>query len=280
MKRTLYVMAWLVLALIGYTGWRNGWLLGSILPNSQSPAATAMASPTLSVASFPPSVASRPAPSAVVQNLPTNLPTVSPSISASSSPTALARKVSLSVPFTIQAPDSEWVEPWKEGCEEAALLMVDAYLRGHREDRLPIAETKQKIAAMVAWQETRFGGHFDLGLSDIAAIAREYMGYKKIRVVKEADFTALREELAAGHPIILPAAGQRLGNPHFVQPGPLYHVFVLTGYEENNFIVNENGTRVGRGYRYSKTILEDAWHDYDSNLKSVSGGRSYLVLER
>ena len=194
--------------------------------------------------------------------------------------TSVARSVKLAVPFTVQAPDADWSEPWDEGCEEAALLMIDAYLDGDRSEKLPEQKTKAQIKTMVDWQQERFGGHYDLGLADIATIAKEYLGYTTVRVEEGTSFEAIRNELRAGHPVILPAAGQLLKNPYFKQPGPPYHVFVITGFEGTDFIANENGTRRGADYRYSQSVLESAWHDYQKDQSQATGPRSYLVLEK
>ena len=39
----------------------------------------------------------------------------------------LSPTMNLSVPFTSQAPEQNWDEPWQDACEEAAVLMLDAY---------------------------------------------------------------------------------------------------------------------------------------------------------
>ncbi len=239
------------------------------------------------VALVPPSVA---VPSVSATPLPTTSISPQPTVVAAS-PTGLstpkftqtktvaASAIYLSVPFTVQAPDADWSEPWKEGCEEAALLMVEAYLKGDRAATLPVGETKAKINAMVDWQHEKFGGHHDLGLADIVTIAKDYMGSKTARIKENATFDDIRNELRAGHPVILPLAGQKLKNPYFKQPGPPYHVFVITGFEGKDFISNENGTKRGHDYKYSQTILENAWHDYVKGQPIESGPRSYLVLE-
>lgn len=271
---TIALIATATILIAGYVSWQ--YILGQrVKPPSEasSPAPALSLAVTLPTPSISPSVAS-PTPRSPA-------PTASPAVSAA--PTPLAKTVRLAVPFTPQAPDADWTEPWKEGCEEAALLMIEAFHRGDKAAVLPAAATKKAIADMVTWQHKRFGGHLDLGVDDMAAMAKEYLGYKTARVVRpvsiERGLEEIRQELRAGHPVILPAAGQLLANPYFKQPGPVYHVFVITGYDGDDFIANENGTRRGRDYRYSATILRQAWHDYQAGEAITAGAPAYLVLE-
>jgi uncharacterized protein YvpB len=244
------------------------------------------ASPIVTISSASPT-------SAVTTPTPSPLPSVTPSPKTSASPKAsptpkatnsaaissTTSRVSLAVPFTIQAPDGDWQEPWGEGCEEAALIMVHEYLKGNHEEQLPIAATKAAIKTMVDWQiaDSRFGRHRDISMAEMGIVAEEYLKIKAT-VHKDKSLEDIRNALREGKPVILPAAGQLLKNPYFKQPGPPYHVFVLTGFDGTNFIANENGTRHGHGYRYSSEILEKAWSDLHTD-NSAAGGRNFLTLD-
>lgn len=267
MRKFIVVLSGLAIILTGTVAYRA--YLASKLSTIVASSPSSLLSPTKTMETVSPTAVYTPSVTA----------SLVPSPSSVVTKPATVNKVVLSVPFTVQAPDADWSEPWDEGCEEAALLMVDAYLKGDRSEKLPEQKTKEQIKQMVTWEERRFGGHYDLGVADIAVIAKEYLGYQKIRVETNGTFGALRDELRAGHPVILPAAGQLLKNPYFKQPGPPYHVFVLTGFDGNEFIANENGTRRGADYRYSQQTLEAAWHDYQKDQPSEAGPRSYLVLE-
>ena len=39
------------------------------------------------------------------------------------------------VPFTTQAPYSNWNQPWQDFCEEAVILMIDSYYTGGKLDK-------------------------------------------------------------------------------------------------------------------------------------------------
>lgn len=218
-------------------------------------------------------------PSAPAVASPVVSPIASPIVTVSPTTPTLKSAVNLAVPFTPQAPDADWSQPWQDGCEEAALLMVDAFNRQDKSTLLPASVTKQKIADMVKWQEERFGKHKDIGVDEMAIVAKEYLGYTKVTVNKEANLTQIKAELSRGKPVIVPAAGQLLNNPFFTPPGPAYHVFVITGFKGDTFIANENGTRRGRNYEYSSVVLDRALHDtVDGSAHDVLP-MAYLTLE-
>lgn len=207
-------------------------------------------------------------------------PVQGPSPSPTPKPSPLADSVHLAVPFTVQAPDGDWSEPWKEGCEEAALLMVSIYHKGDHTPDLPPEKMKQKIADMVDWELKRFGSHKNLNADEMAIIAKEYLGYEQVRVKHGATLTDIKNELRAGRPVVVPAAGQLLKNPYFKTPGPPYHVFVIKGFEGNTFITNENGTKRGRDYQYSAATLQNALHDYQEGVVMTNIPMAYLVLDQ
>lgn len=271
MKRLYILLSIFVLIVALFVAQR---LTLSVQEAGPSPSPTVFSSTQPTVAHVEPSLLPAPIPS------PT--PTLTAKASSAPSPTSstIAAAVSLKVPFTIQAPDGQWIEPWKEGCEEAALLMADAYNKGNRDATLPVAETKTLIQKMVDWQVERFGSHRDIGIDEMAIVAKEYMGYSQVRVKHGATLEDIRNELRNGKPVIIPAAGRLLGNPYFTSPGPIYHVLLLKGFDGETFIANENGTRHGNGYVYTNAILEKAIHDYRPGADIVNGDLAYLVLER
>ncbi|TSC66613.1 MAG: Uncharacterized protein CEO22_19 [Candidatus Berkelbacteria bacterium Gr01-1014_85] len=277
----LFILFGLIgLSLVGYRIERNyqrDQAIAELNRVSQSPSPTASTdispalSPTASLAESPLSSAATttPTPNTTVTPTPTPTPV------QSSSPNQL----SLAVPFTVQAPGGSWVEPYKEGCEEAVIIMIEAYLRGNRAAELDGDTVKARIDRAVAWQQANFGGHYDLELERIAMLAEADFGLRA-RVVERATLADLKKEIQAGRPVIIPADGQALKNPFFQNPGPPYHVLVMIGYDDRQgeIITNENGTRRGANFRYSYSRLAEAWADYDIASQSATGPRNYLTL--
>ena len=87
----------------------------------------------------------------------------------------------------------------------------------------------------------------------------------------------LKQELSQGHPIVAPFAGRQLGNPFYSGEGPLYHMMVIKGYDEEHFITNDVGTKRGESFIYPYQTIISAmheWHDEDINL----GAKKVIVL--
>ncbi|NLG07507.1 hypothetical protein GX553_03580 [Candidatus Peribacteria bacterium] len=197
---------------------------------------------------------------------------------------ALPQQIRLAVPFTPQAPHANWEPPFDEACEEASLLMVDAALRG--EATLSKQEASDRIRAMVEWQDTH-SYVLDITAEQTARVAEEYLG-RDAAVYMDADVTAdsIRRLLAAGYPVIIPAAGQMLGNPYFSGEGPPYHMLVITGYEPGGFlrapqfITNDPGTRRGQGYQYDEETIIFAIHDWTGSTETIREGRRAMLVLR
>jgi len=203
-------------------------------------------------------------------------------------PEIILEFINLDIPFISQAPYAIWDELHDRACEEAAIIMVDYYLN-KKELTKEIAE--QEVLSMVDWQIKNWGGHFDLSAEQIVELFRGYFGYGNIELVYPHhqkfgvgvyDFKIddIKNELADGNPIIVPAAGRLLKNPYFTPPGPEYHALVIKGYddEKSEFIVNDPGTKHGADFRYSYEILQNAVHDFN-NGDILNGDKSMIVVK-
>jgi len=109
-------------------------------------------------------------------------------------------------------------------CEEASALMVHYFYKNQTFTTKELADEEMK--KLVDFQMKKYGFYKDSTAEETARFIKDYWGYKKVRVMPAA-IAAIKQELAAGHPVIIPAAGRLLGNPHFRRPGPLYHMLVI-----------------------------------------------------
>jgi len=190
---------------------------------------------------------------------------------------SLPPSINLGVPFTSQAPFANWDEVHEETCEEASLLMVARYKKGQTIDSPSDAD--QELLKLVDFENKIFGYYKDTTAEETARIGKEYYGFKKPRVVYEFTVDTIKRELAAGNPIIVPAAGRQLGNPYFTSPGPIYHMLVIRGYTaDGKFITNDPGTRRGEGYLYKFDTVMNAIHDWNGG-DVVNGKKVIIVLE-
>lgn len=183
-------------------------------------------------------------------------------------------EVNLAVPFISQAPKGNWDMPYQEACEEASLLMVDAFLRGQATDPSP-DEADRLILDLVAYQ-TAAGDGPDITLQRVADIARDRYGFRPvIQTITTPE--PIRNAIANGYPVILPASGKELRNPNFRNGGPVYHMLVAKGYVKNGGIItNDPGTRHGKNYVYDADTLFDAIHDL--NGRDVTRGEKVVLV--
>lgn len=178
----------------------------------------------------------------------------------------------ITIAFTSQAPFAVWDSFHEDSCEEASFLMVKHYL-----DKTPLgsaADVDVELHAMVEW-ETANGYGPSITVEQLVTIAHEHYGLTG--QVKTATVKNIETDVAAGHPIIIPAAGKLLGNPNFINGGPNYHMLVIKGYDVNHFITNDPGTRKGNGYVYDQTVFMNAIHNWDPN-NILNGPAVYFVF--
>lgn len=190
-------------------------------------------------------------------------------------PEIIPQFVNFGIPFISQAPYAIWDELHNHACEEAAIIMVYYYLTGKDLSR-DIGE--KEILNMVDWQIKNWGGHFDLNVKQIIQLFKSYFGYENIEEIYDFTVEDIKKELADGNPVIVPAAGRLLENPNFTPPGPIYHILVIKGYddEKSEFITNDPGTRRGADFRYNYQVLENAIHDFNNG--DVLNGRKVMIV--
>lgn len=195
-------------------------------------------------------------------------------------------QVNLKVPFISQAPLYNWNDLHNEACEEASVLNVILYLDKKTMDS---NQADQELIKMVDWQMQNFGGHYDLPVAKVKELIKGYYN-RDSEISYDVSIDSIKQELANGHPVIIPAAGRDLGNPNFKTPGPVYHMLVIRGYDDKKqeFITNDVGTRKGDGYRYKYQKLFDAIHDMpswqqdknilDANPEMIFQGRKAMLI--
>ncbi|MBU2213041.1 C39 family peptidase [Patescibacteria group bacterium] len=188
----------------------------------------------------------------------------------------LPKRVSISVPFSPQAPFANWDAPYQEACEEMSLIMAHYFLEG-KELTPQIADNE--ILDLIAWEKAH-GYPEDVTLTQLALIGCEYYKDCTNYVINKVTVEAIKEQLAQGHPIIVPAAGRTLLNPYFSGEGPWYHMLVITGYDSGRFITNDPGTKRGEGYKYAHDILLNAVHDWTGAKEDIFRGEKRMLVVR
>lgn len=183
---------------------------------------------------------------------------------------AIPNSAEIKMQFASQAPYANWDQPYQDACEEASIIIDRYYL-----DKLNLTKDimNQQILAMVDWQVQNWGGHRDLTSEQTLDLAKQFYGLSG-EVAYDYDVDFIKQKIANGVPVLIPANGKKLNNPNFKNGGPEYHMLVIKGYDSKNFITNDPGTRLGEGYVYPyDTIL--------NSIKNPTGGaKSILVLHR
>lgn len=175
--------------------------------------------------------------------------------------------------FARQAPFGHWEVPfYEDACEEASVIIIAQHLAG-----LPLDEQimKDELAKVEPWELERFGDNLSINTEQVAAMAQEFY-YLDATVSTDVSVKRIKQELVAGTFIILPLTGRDLHNPNYTGAGPLYHMLVVRGYDRDQFITNDPGTRLGLGYKYPYDVLVNATHDWNGG--DIYNGEAKMII--
>jgi hypothetical protein len=182
----------------------------------------------------------------------------------------LPKKYYINVPFADQAPLRNWSDPYQEACEEAVIIMAKAYVDGVEADNLDKNYIDREIIRMVDYQIDKWGGHYDLDVLMTQELLKDYYDIdSKIMTIENTD--DIKKLLFEDNIIITPTFGRNLSNPHFTFPGPVYHMLIINGYDENNFITHDPGIWQGRSFHYPYQNLTDSIADLPESAKYKEG---------
>lgn len=178
------------------------------------------------------------------------------------------------VSFQSQAPFAVWDQLHDEACEEASIIIVKYYLDGKS---LSTDQMESEIEMLVAWQEKNWGGHNDLTAVQTANLAKQVYNID-LKVLPVGSISDIKSEVSQNHLVIVPTAGRLLGNPNYRSPGPVYHMLVITGYNQNNFTTYDVGTRNGKNYTYANSVLFNAIHDWAGTPDNILSGQKMMLV--
>jgi|SRR3989344_4262088 len=193
-----------------------------------------------------------------------------------------ASYVLLNVPFTSQAPTGNWSDPrQQDGCEEASILMAWLWTQGQG---ITPAAAEKAIIDMSDFETAHYGIYHDLDAQDTAQLMRDFYNYQKVSTQIDPTIEDMKNYLRAGKLVIVPANGQKLGNPHFKNPGPTTHMLVVKGFDDSKgiFITNDPGTQYGKSYTYAYNTLYNAMVNYPSgdHLDQTGRPKALIAVEK
>ncbi len=174
---------------------------------------------------------------------------------------ASAAPVVLGVPFTSQAPEDSWVEPWLNACEETSMVMVESYYRGNWS--LTVKKSKKEIQYVIDQKKDVYGTSKDESPEKIVKMIQTV--YKRqAEVEKDITVEKIKKQIDGGYPVLMAFDTRLVTNANFISPKPTYHVAVVVGYddERGEFVVNDPGTSDGNQFRYKYDELLNANKSY------------------
>ena len=183
-------------------------------------------------------------------------------------------EINLDVPFFPQAPDGDWSLPWQEACEEASAILAVSFAKG---DRPAKDAFRKEILDLVEWEKVNFGAYEHTNVVQTDRMIGSALDYKSTRVIENPTVDELKRTLAVGHPIVAPFAGRLLKNPFYKGEGPYYHMLVIRGYDEKNFITNDVGTKRGENFIFPYETIMQAIHDWDPE-DILKGGKRVIEI--
>ncbi len=171
----------------------------------------------------------------------------------------------LPVPYLSQVPDGVWINPWANACEEASVLMVNAF---YENTEIKISEAKQTMQAMFAWENENFGKNFDTTAEEIGLLVAAKANFDtEIKTYPTLD--EIKDQLRKKRPVIA-MLDQYLLSQKPRQLNASYHVLVIIGFDDTKqeFIVNDPAETTRR-YSYDRVM--NALHDYDEVADEAVG---------
>lgn len=184
--------------------------------------------------------------------------------------------INLKIPFVSQAPYRDWSMPYQEACEEASAIMASLYYQGDMREMVIGDAGDALLKKVIAWEEERFGYYKDTTVAETVIMLEEYFKLRA-RIVDDPTIEQIKQAVAAGYPVIVPAYGKALPNPYFKNGGPLYHMLVVKGYTETKFITHDPGTNTrGADFPYTYDALMNAIHDWNGG--DVPNGAKRVIV--
>jgi len=187
-------------------------------------------------------------------------------------------KINLEMPYIHESPDKSWTGPWKNGCEEASIAMVEYYYL--KEKNISIKESMDYMTMLFEKQNQIWGSNADSDASRTARIINDYTNYNAT-VITNPEIEQIKAELRQKRPVISLHYGKELKNPNipFLATGSYYHMMVITGYDDTTkeFITHDTGDiKTGANHRYNYDILMNSLSDFDHQTKRTGGDPSVI----
>lgn len=179
--------------------------------------------------------------------------------------------VFIQIPFACQFPVGNMNDPYQEACEETSIIMAKAFINNDTQENLSNTYIDQQINDLVNWQINAWGGHYDINTYKTLELMQKYYDIRDAQIVEIKNIDDIKLILSSEKIIIAPTYGMNLENSYFTAPGPAYHMLVITGYDEQNFITNDPGIGLGKNFKYTYNNLFESIYDLPNKANMKAG---------
>lgn len=188
------------------------------------------------------------------------------------------KKINHLMPFISQAPKGKWDKIHEEACEEASLLLAHYFIKGR--ELVLSEEAESDLQKLLNFTQNVYPKKEDINIQELNEVAKRYFNYENFKILLDPKEIDLENILKNKSIIIMPASGRTLKNPYFKNPGPLYHMLVISGFDSERkvFITQDPGTKRGKNYEYPYEIIIDSIHDFDSNKEEILKGKKVILI--
>ncbi len=185
------------------------------------------------------------------------------------------------VDFTVQAPFHVWDELHNQACEEAVTIMAvnfyEHFIPVGPDGRMDPQKVDDEISKLTDWQQDVYKNNLSITTEQTASMMRKVYGLHA-KVVKY-DVYEMKKAIALENGlVVLPLNGRDLNNPYFKQPGPVYHMVLVKGYDKDNIITNDPGIGKGFDYTYPYDIIDKALGSWDLQTESLDQNIKEMIL--
>lgn len=190
-------------------------------------------------------------------------------------------ETNIEVPFTSQAPEMNWAEPWLNACEETSIVMINAFYEDETGEEITPTQARKQILEVFSTKRKSVSISKDESMQTIVTLIEELDLNWEAEIKTNPSIENIKNELSENRPIIAPVFAPELDNPYYTGSGPDYHVLVITGFDDNTqeFIVNDPGTQFGNELRFEYQKFMDSIHDLHPK-EEQSGQKSVLFTKR
>lgn len=184
---------------------------------------------------------------------------------------AHGKTVVIDVPYTSQAPEGNWSEPWQNACEETSIAMVNAfYLR----EPINSISAPGIILSVFNKKHEKLRESKDESFDDLATFIHTEYDWR-VTERKYVESEDIEHEIDKHHPVFIAFDAREIPAAPFPEPKPDYHVAVIVGYDDvaKEFIFHDPGLSEGKEIRYTYEDVIKANQEYViADTGEVRGG--------